>query len=261
VTKAGAASSFALLLSLAGTTHAADFIPSYPAMLADDIKYVVSAPSRWQTRDWQNLGWAALAIAGTAAIADRPIRDAMRRQSGSSIFMREVEHFGAEYSAGVLGGFYLAGVAGDNDKAIAVAQDGLAASLIASGIVTPALKYVTGRSRPRENAGIANFNPFSGASSFPSGHTTQAFAVASVISAHYDQTWVQCSSYTVAGLVGAARSYHDAHFASDVLAGALIGTLVGQSVVGHNQSRRSGNVVLLPEAAPGLAGVRLAGRF
>ena len=63
--------------------------------------------------------------------------------------------------------------------------------------------------------------------------------MASVIANHYDETWVSYSSYTVAGLVGVARIYHDAHFASDVLAGALIGTLVGKSVVARNKTMRS----------------------
>ena len=247
---------------LSGLPHAACASDTpYPELLVDDIKHVITAPSRWEKPEWQNFGLAALAIGGTVAVIDRPLRDEMRRQSGTSTFMRDVERFGAGYSLGVLGGFYLVGAAGNNDKALAVAQDGLAASLVASGIVTPVLKYATGRSRPGETPDIAHFRPFSGAASFPSGNTTQAFAVASVISAHYDETWVKCSSYTVAGLVGVARSYHDAHFASDVLAGALIGTLVGQSVVVYNQSRRSGKVALLPEATPGWAGMRLAGNF
>ena len=227
----------------------------------DDVKHVITAPSHWQMQEWQNLGWAALAVAGTAAVADRPIRDAMRRQSGNSRFMRDIERFGAEYSAGMLGGFFLAGAVGNNGKAMAVAQDGLAASLIASGMVTPVIKYATGRSRPRDNAGITHFKPFSGDASFPSGHATQAFTVASVISAHYDDTWVKCSSYTLAGLVGVARSYHDAHFASDVLAGALVGTAVGQSVVAYSQPRRTKKMVLLPETMSGLVGMRITGSF
>ena len=251
----------ALIFSLTQPAQAEDTAPTYPQLVVEDIKHVITAPSHWEKPEWQNLGWATLTIAGTAAIVDRPLRDAMRRQSGNSIFMRDIERFGAGYSLGVLGGFYLAGAVGNSDKATAVAQDGLAASLIASGMVTPVLKYATGRSRPRDTPDIARFRPFSGASSFPSGHTTQAFAVASVISVHYDETWVKCSSYTVAGLVGMARSYHDAHFASDILAGALIGTLVGQSVVAYNQPRRSRKVVLLPEVTPGLMGVHLTGNF
>jgi membrane-associated phospholipid phosphatase len=239
--------------------------PAYPEILIDDVRHVLTAPARWQKQEWQNLGLATAGVIGVAAILDRPVRDEMRRHAPNNLFLHDVERFGAEYSLGVLGGFYLAGAIGNDDTAAAVAQDGLAACLIASGIVTPAIKFVTGRARPRANAGVAKFHPFSLSystnSSFPSGHTTEAFALASVISSHYDETWVKFSSYTVAGLVGAARSYHDAHFASDVLAGALVGTLVGQSVVEHNRTLRSGKMVLLPEIAPGLTGVRLVVTF
>ena len=144
-------------------------------------------------------------------------------------------------------------------------QDGLTASIIASGMITPTIKFIAGRARPRENTGIADFHPFStnysSNSSFPSGHTTEAFALASVIADHYEATWVTCASYSVASMVGVARSYHDAHFASDILMGALIGTLVGKSVMAHNKSLHSGKMVLMPEMAPGLIGVRMVSVF
>jgi hypothetical protein len=256
-----------LQLCLNSTVHADDTPPSsYPEILVDDVKHVLTAPARWQEQEWRDMGLTAAGLVGVAAILDRPVRDEMRRHApNNSRFLLNVERFGAEYSLGVLGGFYLAGALGNNDKASAVAQDGLTACLIASGIVTPTLKFITGRARPRENVGIAKFHPFSigysSNSSFPSGHTTQAFALASVISGHYDDSWVKYSSYTVAGLVGVARSYHNAHFASDVLAGALVGTLVGQSVVEHNRTVRLVKVVLLPEITPELKGVSLVGSF
>ena len=254
------------LLCLNGTAYANDTPPSsYPEILVDDVKHVLTAPARWQEQEWQNLGLAAIGVIGVAALVDRPVRDEMHRHAPNNRLMLKVERFGAEYSVGVLGGFYLAGTIGNNDTAVAVAQDGLAASIIASGMITPAIKFITGRARPRENLGIAAFHPFSlsysSNSSFPSGHTTQAFAVASVIANHYDETWVAYSSYTVASLVGVARIYHDAHFTSDVMAGALIGTLVGKSVVAHNKPLRSGKVVVLPEIMPGLVGVRVTGSF
>ncbi len=61
--------------------------------------------------------------------------------------------------------------------------------------------------------------------------------------------------------MGLARTYHDAHFASDVLAGAMIGTLVSNSVAGYNRERRAGKVALVPDIAPGMMGLRLAGNF
>jgi membrane-associated phospholipid phosphatase len=255
----------ALLLSLNITAQAADSTPAYPEILVDDVKHVLTAPMRWQDQEWQNLGLAAISVIGAAAIADRPIRDEMRRHApNNNEFILKAERFGAEYAALTIGGFYLAGASG-NETSAEVAQDGLASSIIASGMITPAIKFITGRARPRENAGIANFRPFSvgysSNSSFPSGHTTEAFALASVIANHYEETWVTCASYSMAGLAGVARSYHDAHFASDALAGAMIGTLVGKSVVVHNKLLRSRKMVLLPEIAPGLAGVRMVSVF
>jgi hypothetical protein len=257
-----------MLLLLNGTARAADITQpySYPEILVGDVKHVLTAPSRWQEPEWQNLGLAAAGLIGVAAIADGPVRDEMARHApNDSRFMRNVERFGAQYSIGVLGGFYLAGSIGNNETAQAVAQDGLAASIIASGMITPAIKFFTGRARPRENLGVAHFHPFSlsysSNSSFPSGHTTEAFALASVIASHYEETWVATASYSVAGLVGVARSYHGAHFTSDVLAGALIGTLVGKSVVAYNKPLRSGKLVLLPEITPGSIGVRLTSSF
>jgi membrane-associated phospholipid phosphatase len=255
------------LLCLGSIAHADDqLVPSYPEILVDDVKHVLTAPARWEQQEWRNFGLATFSVIGVAVIADRPVSDEMRRHAPTNNgFMLGVERFGAKYSLAVLGGFYLAGVTGNNDNAVAVAQDGLAASIIASGIITPTIKFITGRARPRENAGTATFHPFStnysSNSSFPSGHTTEAFALASVIANHYDETWVTYSSYTVASLVGVARSYHGAHFASDVLAGALIGTLVGKSVFAHNRPMRSRKVALLPEVTPEFMGVRLTSSF
>lgn len=251
----------AALLGLSCTAQAAEAPPSYPEIVVDDVKHVVTAPMRWEKDDWVDFGIATFAVVGTAALIDQPVRKAMIRHHGSNKYMRRIEPFGAEYSVGVLGGFYLAGVALDNDKAVSVAQDGLAASIIASGIITPALKLTIGRSRPRDNAGRYDFRPFSGSVSFPSGHTTQAFAVASVISAHYDNLLVDTAAYGVAAAVGLARVYHDAHYTSDVVAGAIIGTMVGHSVVEHNQKLRDGKLALLPEIGPDMVGMRLAGKF
>ncbi len=249
-----------LALCLAHKAAAADL--SYPEIVIDDVKHVVGAPARWDEAEWLQAGWASLAVVGTALVIDRPLRDEMRRHTGDNTFITQVERFGAQYAAGVVGGFYLAGVLTDDQTSIQVAQDGIAASLIASGIITPAIKLVAGRSRPRADQGIYYFKPFSSNnSSFPSGHTTEAFALAAVVSDHYDASWVSYTSYSIAGLVGLARTYHHAHFASDVLAGAMIGTLVGKSVVAHNRTLRSDKLVLVPEIAPGMMGMRLTGSF
>ena len=108
-----------------------------------------------------------------------------------------------------------------------------------------------------------HFTPFSNSdASFPSGETTQAFAVASVIAAHYDSLWVKVSSYGIASLVGMARIYENAHWTSDVLAGALIGTAVGTAIVHFNEKRRKAKkeetgIFITPLLAPGTAGIAI----
>jgi len=231
-------------------------------MVVDDVKYVVASAARWNQAEWHQAEWAMLGILGTAAIIDRSLQDEMRRHApNDNHLIQQMERLGAQYSIGVLCGFYLAGVAG-NDTATQVAQDGLAASLIASGLITPVIKFVVGRSRPRDQVGTAHFKPFSDPNaSFPSGHTTEAFALARVVAQHYDQPWVGYSAYTLVGLVGLARSYHDAHFASDILAGALIGTWTAKSVVAHNRQLRNEAITLSPEISGDRIAVRLSKNF
>lgn len=241
----------------------------YPTLLWEDTKHVLSAPARWDEQEWKDMGWTALGVLGVMAVIDRPVQDAMRRIApdndpltpDDNRFLHEMERFGREYSLGLLGGFFIAGVLSDNETAIAVAQDGLTSVILASGIITTVTKVAVGRARPRDDLGTAEFNPFGGDQSFPSGHTSHAFAIASVIANHYDETWITYSSYTVAGLVGLARSYHGGHFASDILAGGIIGTMVGKSVVEYNKPIRANRMVLIPEVAPGMAGMRMVSSF
>ena len=263
------------LLALVTTSGAyAAESASFVSIVGDDVKTTLTAPANWETAEWKKAGWATLAVVGTAVVADRPVRDFMCKQSqmsscpgaGAEVTnssLTSIENFGQSYALGVMGGFYLAGLATDNEKSVTVAQDLVAASL-SSALVNQSIKVVANRSRPRDNLGNNNFVGYTGLnnnSSFPSGHTTEAFTLASVIAEHYDETWVSVLSYTTAGLVGYARMYHDAHFASDVVASAFIGTYVGKAVVNHNRTLRGKKLVLLPMFTPEMTGVQLVGNF
>ncbi len=179
-----------------------------------------------------------MAAVGGALLLDENLRQAV--DSNSSGTLRKVSEavapFGSEYSFGTLGAFYLAGKLLKNEKALAVAEDGLVSSLIAAGVISPILKATVGRRRPSQTD--STFSRDEGAVSFPSGHTTQAFAVASVVAAHYRSPWVRIGAYGLAGLVGFSRMEQGAHYASDVVAGALLGIAVGNAVVRFNESER-----------------------
>lgn len=244
------------LLTASLTATAAD-LASYPGEALGTTAHVLSAPARWQAAEWQTLGYSALAVAGAATL-DRVWRDEMRRHGNNDPTLKQVERLGAEYAPLVIGSFWLAGQLRNDEEADQTARDALTASFIASGLVTTSIKLAVGRARPRDHLGVAHFAPFSEPNaSFPSGHTTEAFALASVITAHYDADWVRWTSYGLAGGVALARTYHDAHFLSDVVAGALIGHYVGRAVVAHNQ----GGSRWQPLAAPGLFGVQYTQRF
>ena len=211
--------------------------PSFFLLLKRNVPRVLGAPLHWDGRAWKRVG-IGVAVLGAVMLADDRIRDEVQRHpdNAAARVAKAIEPFGAEYSFGVLAGFYGAGRLFHDPRAAAVAEDGLASSLIAAGIVTPALKVLTGRRRPSQSSSAYDF--LDGGSSFPSGHTTQAFAVAAVVAEHYDSAWTDVLAYGIASLVGYSRMVNNAHFATDVIAGAVIGVAVGKAVVRINAGER-----------------------
>ncbi|HWR82377.1 MAG TPA: phosphatase PAP2 family protein [Candidatus Deferrimicrobium sp.] len=215
--------------------------PQYVGIVIRDVGHTLCAPVHWRKKDWLSFSWKTLAVVGTAALFDEHVRDfTQRNRSGTGDKITErFDKFGANYPFLILSGFYVGGIIWRKPTAQMVALDGLAATLIASEIITPSLKKAVGRHRPYRDDSEFAFDPFSEHGSFPSGHATRAFMTASVIAAHYRQQWIKLTAYSIATLVAVARVNHDQHFASDVLAGAFIGVAVGHGVVHFNRRIRS----------------------
>lgn len=114
-------------------------------------------------------------------------------------------------------GFYGLGWARDDDRMIDTSQD-MTQSLLATWAVTWALKVSINAERPNGHC-----------YSFPSGHTSTAFAVAPVICRHYG-IWAGISAYTLASITALARVEDSMHHPRDVLAGAAIGIIAGRTV-------------------------------
>jgi membrane-associated phospholipid phosphatase len=226
----------------------------YLRLVLGDTKAILTAPSHWDQDQWLEAGVAVAGIGATAAFDDT-IRDHVqaRRTVSEDRFMRRWENINTFL---VLGAFEAWGELGGDTRAKNVAMDGLAASLVASGIITPGLKFVVGRERPSTTSATFRFKPLSGNYSFPSGHATQAFAVATAIAENYPVWWVQGLAYGSAALVGYARIEQNAHFASDVVAGSLIGWSVARAIVRRNNGPRDpGKLSWAPYVNGGGAGV------
>lgn len=89
--------------------------------------------------------------------------------------------------------------------------------------ITNALKYSIDRVRPyAAYPDILRKDDPSGPS-FPSGHTSNAFATATSISLAYPEWYIVIPAYVYAGSVAYSRMHLGVHYPSDVLAGALIG--------------------------------------
>ena len=125
---------------------------------------------------------------------------------------------------------------------------GTEAVLLGSG-VTSLLKGVLGRARPDRTPDarpsdfqLASGFGESGRQSFPSGHTTTAFAAASAVTSEVSRMWPRYTWYVApvmdggATLVGLSRMYHNRHWASDVALGAGVGTFSGLKVVRYSHS-------------------------
>ncbi|WP_248206848.1 phosphatase PAP2 family protein [Pseudomarimonas salicorniae] len=212
--------------------------------------HLASTPARMDARDWRRAGLGVLAIAATVAVLDEPIRDAVDPTPGGHSLLHRADRLGERSTTHLLAaGFYGWGWWQEDERAKAVGVDAFVSAVIAGGLVTSKLKKAFGRARPFLDGDSGDFNAFGGDAqsrrAFPSGHSTEAFAVASVIASHYeDRPAVVWSAYGLAALTGLSRMRKDQHWASDVLAGSLIGYGIGKAVVRFNTAQREQAVAL-----------------
>jgi membrane-associated phospholipid phosphatase len=205
-----------------------------------DTGAILSSPLHWDRGSWLEAAGAVASIAlleGEDARID--IAFQRNRSSQTNSFSRTVTPLGSYAGVGISFAALGGGLLLRNPELRDTGRDAVEAELIAAGIVTPILKKVFGRERPIQGSDADEYRAFSQNASFPSGHATEAFAVASVVAARSNGWVVPVVAYTLASGVGLARMNDRAHFASDVVAGALIGTAIGRSVV-HRHSPEGG---------------------
>jgi membrane-associated phospholipid phosphatase len=95
---------------------------------------------------------------------------------------------------------------------------------LVNAFITTALKHTIKRDRPFETYPDIDQAASSLGKSFPSGHTSLAFATATSLSMAYPKWYVIAPSFVWAGAVGYSRMHLGVHYPTDVFAGAIIGS-------------------------------------
>ena len=212
-------------------------MPSWASVFSDLPRDIRALPTR------TNLFW--LAAGGAAALAvhfnDRVITHA----ASSSDDLDPPLEAGAVLGSGWVqfGGAIAAfsiGKLSDRPTVAQVGSDLMRAQLI-SGVMTQGVKIAVNRTRPD-----------GGQHSFPSGHTSQTFASATVLERWFG--WrVGVPAYATAMYVATSRLQENQHYVSDVIFGAAIGIVSGRSVtVGHNHHAFAASPIVTPRGGLGI---------
>ncbi|MBM3555014.1 MAG: phosphatase PAP2 family protein [Alphaproteobacteria bacterium] len=244
--------------------------PDYWKSYVDNAGRVIATPFATSGDvDWTRNALILGAVAGAYLLDDKVQRFAhSHRNSTTDGISKGAEPFGALYLLGPgLIGAYGYGRYGDDPKLQETALLG-AESLIIAGAFAEGIKRTVGRDRPNEPEERHDKQDFNGPhkgkdGSFPSGHTTAAFSVASVVASEYRETpAVGLTAYGIATLTGLSRINDQEHWLSDVLAGAALGTGVGLLVYHFRPFGPDGQTVSVsPGAGQRPAGLTLTARF
>jgi membrane-associated phospholipid phosphatase len=97
-------------------------------------------------------------------------------------------------------------------------------TFLVSSFITIALKHTVKRERPFDTYSDIDKATSAPGYSFPSGHTSTAFATATSLSMAYPKWYVIAPSFVWASAVGYSRMHLGVHYPSDVFAGAIIGS-------------------------------------
>jgi len=193
-----------------------------------DQKAIWTSPRHLREKDAR---WLVPLGLGTAALiaTDQQTGDEIAESDNLLHASRIISYAGSSYgTGGIAAGFYLIGRVTHNDRA---RETGLLAgeALIDSAIVATSIKAITQRTRPTGGRSRSDF--FDGGSSFPSGHSIQAWTLATIIANEYhDKPAVQIAAYGIASAVSVARFTGRNHYLSDVLIGSAMGYGIGRYV-------------------------------
>jgi membrane-associated phospholipid phosphatase len=201
-------------------------ISGFASDLLHDQKDIWTSPLHINRQDLQWLAPAGAGV-GTLFVFDHRISDAVKGDTSLQSPSKSISNIGLVAPWAIPGSMWFLGAVTHNGHTAEAGRLGIEAAMD-SEVVMQILKIATNRQRPN----------LEDSRSFPSGHAMSAFALAAVMSREYhDKPLVVFGSYGFATAVSLARVGGLNHFPSDVLAGAVIGELIGRYVVHHHQAQ------------------------
>lgn len=146
-----------------------------------------------------------------------------KRTPGKTSFNKLMSGSATPISLGTPFSLWVAGMITKND---ALKQDALVTfgGFVISQSVTFATKAIVNKPRPHDADPTLIALRIAKSKSFPSGHTSEAFANATSLTLITKKWYVAVPAYTWASLVGYSRLYLGVHYPVDVFAGAIVGT-------------------------------------
>lgn len=206
-----------------------------------DSRDIIISPARWNKYQWIAIG-SVVGLTALLMTQDANIERVVQHNQNkvlTSASVNGLERLGSGvYSLPALAVMYTVGAIVKDDKARYTALKGVEAYVIGF-LADNLMKQLTQRHRPLIDPPNPNIwaGPFSLTinSSFPSGHSTNIFAIATVIATAYTKTiWVPVLCYTLAGLTAASRVYQNDHWFSDVFVGAALGFAIGRTIMNNH---------------------------
>jgi membrane-associated phospholipid phosphatase len=214
---------------------------------AEDAKLYFTAPIRWDGRDWLHFG-ETLAVVWISHGYDDDVRTHF--VGGTNAPLDGNDPHSARDAApalAIVAGTWAAAFLAQNPDGYAEGLDMLEAAGF-SAVTTTLIKYAAGRSRPNETDSSNDWR--SSGDSFPSLHTSAAFAIGTVLaeSGSDNHRWLRrFLGYGLATATGYARLHDNAHWLSDTVAGAAVGIATARFVVDRQVVRdRKAAFSLLP---------------
>lgn len=186
-------------------------------------------------------------------------RNAPRLRSElSSPFLDVADALGDKKMQFVAGGLFAATLLSDDNHLQDAAYTSFEAAVYAS-LLSSGMKGLVGRVRPAEDRGPFVFYPFTEHRSFPSGHTTLAFALVTPWVVYYPHPWT-FGLYAVSTGTAVSRLSKERHWVTDVVAGAALGTLTGYWLA-RRHLRQSTPLEVTPHFGPDHRGLTLRYTF